>query len=740
MTRSRTTSTLLAALLTASIGSLLAVPTGCKSSNAETKTSTTESNTRHGKSWNYPVARRDGTVETLHGVPVADPYRWMEDQESDELAKWVEAENKVTNAYLERIPEREDIKARLTKLWNYERWGLPYKEGYRYFVSRNDGLQNQSVLYTMENLHDEPQVLLDPNTFSADGTMALSGTAVSPDARYIAYGVSDGGSDWQRWRVRDIETGEDLGEELRWVKFSGASWTKDGAGFYYSRYPEAGSGDEDLAGANFNQKLYYHRVGTPQSQDQLVYERPDNPKMGFGAGVTDDGRYVAIAVWEGSSRNNRYYYMDRDNPAAGVVRLLDENDAQYSMIGNDGPVFFFQTNFEAPLGRLIAIDTRNPAPSNWKTIIPETRDTLRGVNYVGGRFIAEYLQDAKSVVKVFETNGTFVRDVDLPGIGSAGGFSGDFDRSETFYSFSSFTTPSTVYRYDVSTGQSTIFKAPDLDWDPSRYTTEQVFYRSADGTRVPMFISYKKGTRRNGRNPTYLYAYGGFNIAITPRFSVPDAVWMEMGGVYAVPNIRGGGEYGKDWHEAGTKLRKQNVFDDFIAAAEYLIDNNWTSTPRLSIGGRSNGGLLVGAVMAQRPDLYGAAIPGVGVMDMLRFHKFTIGWAWTSDYGSPDDPTEFRALKAYSPYHNLHTGTSYPSTMVYTADRDDRVVPAHSMKFAAQLQHAHAGDDPVLIRIETRAGHGAGKPTSKRIEEWADLWSFLVEELEFTPNWPAGSN
>jgi len=703
---------------------MLAVPTGCQSSGAAAQ--------RDQGPWRYPHARRGDVVETLHGVRVADPYRWMENQESAELAAWIDAENEVTNAYLDRIPERDAINARLTELWNYERWGLPYKEGDRYFVSRNDGLQNQSVLYTMRSLDDEPRVLLDPNGFSADGTVALSGTAVSPDAKHIAYGVSDGGSDWQRWRVRDIETGQDLQDDLRWVKFSGASWTKDGKGFYYSRYPEPGSGEEDLAGANFNQKLYYHRVGTAQSQDKLIYERPDNPRMGFGAGVSEDGRYVMISVWEGSSRNNRYYYMDLHG-GGQVVRLLDENDAQYSFVGNDGAVFYFRTNQGAPMGRLIAIDSRRPERTNWRTVIPETRDNLRGVSLVGGRFIASYLQDAKSAVKVFETDGSYVRDVELPGIGSASGFGGDVDRSETFYSFSSYTTPSTVYRYDVATGDSDVFRAPDLDWDPDDFVTEQVFFRSKDGTKVPMFISYKKGTRRDGRNPTYLYSYGGFNVPLTPRFSVPDAVWMEMGGVYAVPNIRGGGEYGKEWHEAGTKLRKQNVFDDFVSSAEYLIDNRWTTTPRLSIGGRSNGGLLVGAAITQRPDLFGAALPGVGVMDMLRFHKFTIGWAWTSDYGSPDDPTEFRALKAYSPLHNIKNGVCYPPTMVYTADRDDRVVPAHSLKFAAQLQHSQGCDNPALIRVETRAGHGAGKPTSKRIEEWADLWSFLVEELEFTP-------
>ena len=684
--------------------------------------------------WEYPVARRGDTVDVLHGVSVADPYRWMEDQESDELAAWIEAENAVTGAYLDRIPEREEIQNRLTGLWNYERWGLPYKEGDRYFVTRNDGLQAQSVLHTMRTLDDEPRVLLDPNTFTADGTMALSGTAVSPDAKYIAYGVSDGGSDWQRWRVRDIETGEDLADDIRWVKFSGASWAKDGSGFYYSRYPEPGSGEEDLAGANFNQKLYFHRVGTPQSEDELVYERPDNPKMGFGAGVTDDGRYLAVSVWEGSSRNNRWYYRDL-HEGGEMVRLHDENDAQYSFVGNEGPVFFFRTNLDAPLGKLVAIDTRRPARASWKTVIPESSDTLRGVSHVGGRFIATYLKDARSVAKVYETSGAFVRDVEFPGIGSAFGFGGDVDRNETFFSFSSYTTPSTAYRYDVATGETELYWSPDIDWDPSRFTTEQVFFRSKDGTRVPMFISYKKGLRRDGRNPTYLYAYGGFNVTLTPGFSIPNAVWMEMGGIYAVPNLRGGGEYGKAWHEAGRKLQKQSVFDDFIAAAEYLIDNRWATTPRLSIGGGSNGGLLVGAVMTQRPELYGAALPGVGVMDMLRFHKFTIGWAWTSDYGSPEDPEEFKALHAYSPYHNLRRGTCYPPTMVYTADRDDRVVPAHSFKFAANLQWAQACDNPALIRIETRAGHGAGKPTAKRIEQAADMWSFLVEELEFTPKW-----
>lgn len=676
----------------------------------------------------YPQARKAEVVDDYHGTNVPDPYRWLEDADSPETREWIEAENKITFGYLEQIPDREEIRQRLTKLWDYEKFGIPFKQGGRYFFSKNDGLQNQSVIYTMKNLGDEPKVLIDPNKFSEDGTVALTSYAVSEDGKYAAYGLATAGSDWQEWRVRDIETGEDLDDHIEWVKFSGASWTHDNAGFYYSRYDEPAEG-EVLAGANYFQKLYYHRLGTPQSQDQLIYERPDEKRWGFGGGVTEDGKFLIIHVWQGTERKNGIFYRDLSSPGSEVVELLNEFDAEYDFVGNDGRTFWFRTDLDAPRARVIAINIDNPARANWKELIPESTDTLRGINVVNDTFIASYLKDAHTQVRMFNLNGEFARTVKLPGIGSASGFGGKRDYKETFYAYSSFTTPTTIYRYDMPSGKSEVFRRPDVDFNPDKFVTEQIFYQSKDGTRIPMFLVHKKGLKRNGNNPTYLYGYGGFNIAITPSFSISNLVWMEMGGILAIANIRGGGEYGKEWHEAGMKLTKQNCFDDFIAAAEWLIKNRYTSNKKLAIGGGSNGGLLVGACITQRPDLFAAALPAVGVMDMLRFHKFTIGWAWTSDYGSPENKEEFDALYAYSPLHNLKRGTSYPATMITTADHDDRVVPAHSFKFAAALQEAHTGENPVLIRIETKAGHGAGKPTSKIIEEAADKWAFLVREL-----------
>jgi len=694
----------------------------------ETTRRTAAANTGDAPALAYPDARRVEHYDTYHGVRVQDPYRWLENPDSPETRAWIEAQNAVTFAYLENIPARSDIEQRLTELWNYERYGMPFEEGGRYFFTRNSGLQDQSVLYVAEYLDGEPRVLLDPNTLSEDGTISLAGIAVSPDGEHLAYAISDGGSDWRTWRVRSVDTGEDLPDEIKWSKFSGASWDADGEGFYYSRYdaPRAGA---ELEGQNYYQKLYYHELGTEQSQDRLVYERPDQKEWGFNGSVTDDGDYLIITVWEGTSRKNRVYFRPLNLPEAPVVRLLDEADAQYSFIGNDGPTFFFRTDLDASRGRVIAIDINNPGRASWETVIPETEQTLQGVSYVGGHLVTTYLEDAKSAVDIFTTDGEFVREVGLPGIGSVGGFGGDADENETFYRFTSYTDPGAIYRYDIATGQSQLWRRPDVDFDSSQFVTKQVFYRSKDGTRVPMFITHKKGLVLDGSNPTLLYGYGGFNIPLTPGFNVANVPWLEMGGVYAVANLRGGGEYGEEWHQAGMKLNKQNVFDDFIAAAEWLIDEDYTSSEKLAISGGSNGGLLVGACMAQRPDLFGATLPAVGVMDMLRFNKFTIGWAWESDYGSPENPEEFEALYAYSPYHNLREGVAYPATMVTTADHDDRVVPAHSFKFAAALQHAHAGAEPVLIRIETRAGHGAGTPTSKQIEQAADRWAFLVREL-----------
>jgi prolyl oligopeptidase len=679
------------------------------------------------KTNNYPVARKSDQVDDYHGVKVADPYRWLEDLDSEETRKWVDEQNKLTFAYLGEIPARNTIKERLTKLWNFEKYGPPFKEGNRYFYTRNSGLQNQSVLYSVNSLDAQPEVLLDPNTLSADGTVALSGTAVSDDGKLLAYSLSASGSDWQEWKVRDVATGKDLTDHLKWVKFSGASWTSDGAGFYYSRYDEPKS--DSLKATNYFQKLYFHKLGTPQSEDVLVYERPDQKDWMFDGSVSKDGNYLIITVFQGTDVKTRVYYKDLRTKDAPVVKLLDDFDASYTFVGNEGTRLWFLTDVGAPRGKIIEIDSAQPDRNNWKILVPESKETLQAVTVVNHKLIANYLKDAYTQVKIFDTAGKFVREVEFPTIGSAEGFGGDPDDRETFYSFTGFTTPATIYRYDIETGKSTVFRQPKVDFNPANFETKQVFYSSKDGTKVPMFITYKKGLKLDGNNPTYLYGYGGFSVSLTPAFSVGVLVWMEMGGVFAQPNLRGGNEYGEDWHQAGMKLKKQNVFDDFIAAAEWLIANKYTSTPKLAISGGSNGGLLVGAALTQRPDLFGAALPAVGVMDMLRFQKFTIGWAWVSDYGSSDNADEFKALYAYSPLHNIKTGTKYPPTLVTTADHDDRVWPGHSFKFAAALQAAQAGSSPVLIRIETKAGHGAGKPTSKIIEESADRYAFLVRTL-----------
>ena len=676
----------------------------------------------------YPQTRQTNQVDDYHGTKVADPYRWLEDDNSPETRAWVEAENKITFGYLEQIPERKRIQQRLRQLWNYERFTVPFKEGGHYFFTKNDGLQNQGVLYTVDSLQGTPRVLLDPNKLSTDGTVALTGYAVTRDGNSMAYGIARAGSDWQEWRVRDVRTAQDLSDEIKWVKFSGASWTKDGKGFYYSRYDEPKPG-EQLKGVNYFQKLFYHVLGTPQSEDRLIYERRDHKDWGFGGSVTDDGHYLIINVSQGTDTRNRVYYKKLTQPDSAVVELLDDFDAEYRFIDNDGPRFWFRTDFEGPRGRVIEIDINKPDRANWKELIPQAAETLRGASVVHDEFVANYLKDAHSQIKIFSLAGKYRSEVELPGIGSAGGFGGKRKDTETFYSFTSFTTPGTIYRYDCKNHASTIFREPKVDCDASQFETRQVFYRSNDGTQVPMFITQKKGLKLDGSNPTLLYGYGGFNISITPGFSVPNLVWLESGGVYASANLRGGGEYGEEWHQAGMKLKKQNVFDDFIAAGEWLIANKYTSSPKLAIKGGSNGGLLVGACMTQRPELFGAALPAVGVMDMLRFHNFTIGWAWTSDYGSADNADEFQALYQFSPLHRLKPGTRYPATLVTTADHDDRVVPAHSFKFAARLQECQSGDQPVLIRIETRAGHGAGKPTTKLIEESADELAFLFHTL-----------
>ena len=689
----------------------------------------------------YPPTRKSDQVDNYHGTEVTDPYRWLEDLNSEETNAWVEAQNQLTLSYISEIPAREPLKERLTKLWNYEKYGIPFKQGNRYFYFKNDGLQNQSVLYTLTALDAEPTLLFDPNLLSEDGTIALSGLAISEDGQLMAYGLSTSGSDWNEWKVRNVETGEDFPDDLKWVKFSGASWTHDSQGFFYSRYDEPNEATK-LEDLNYYQKLYYHKLGTPQSEDILIYHRPDQKEWMFGAGVTEDGRYLIISIDRGTDPKNLIYYKDLQTPDSPVVELISEFEANYSFIDNEGSIFWFRTDLAAPRGRVIAIDINKPTPPNppllrgekgmregWQEVIPQTDETLESVGLLNNQFVADYLKDARSSIKIFDLEGSFVREVELPGIGSAGGFGGKRYDTETFYSFTSFTIPTTIYRYDMVSGKSTLFRQPKVDFNPNEYETKQIFYTSKDGTSVPMFITHKKGLQLDGNNPTLLYGYGGFNVSLTPSFSVSRLVWMEMGGVYALPNLRGGGEYGEEWHQAGTKLNKQNVFDDFIAAAEWLINHQYTQPEKLAIAGGSNGGLLVGACMTQRPELFGAALPAVGVMDMLRFHKFTIGWAWCSDYGSPENPEEFQALSAYSPLHNLKTGTAYPATLISTADHDDRVFPAHSFKFAAALQAAHGGEKPVLIRIETKAGHGAGKPTSKIIEELADEWAFLVLSL-----------
>ena len=682
----------------------------------------------------YPPTRKGDVVDDYHGTKVADPYRWLEDVDSPETRAWVEAENQVTFAYLGQIPERERIRRRLTELWDYPKYGAPFKKGGRYFFFKNSGLQNQSVLYTQGSLTAEPRVLLDPNTLSADGTVALSILALSEDGRAMVWGTSGSGSDWQEFHVRDVATRQDRSDRLKWIKFSSAAWTHDGLGFFYSRYPEPAAGADPLLDVNRDQKVYYHRLGADQSADRLIYERPDHPDWGFGVEVSADGRYAVYSVWLGTDRRNRVYYQDlgdakRPKLEAPVVHLLDDFDAAYEFVGNDGPVFYFSTDQDAPRKRIIAVDTRRPERASWREVVPQAPDVLEGVQIIHNTFVARYLHDAYSQLRLFALDGKPLGEVPLPTLGSIVQVSGERRDTEMFYAFTSFLYPTTIFRHDFTTGRSSIFKAPEIALDPSVYETVQVFYRSKDGTRVPMFLTYKKGLKKDGSNPTYLYGYGGFTVNLTPGFSIGVLAWLEMGGVYAQPILRGGAEYGEEWHQAGMLERKQNVFDDFIAAAEYLIAERYTSPPKLAIGGGSNGGLLVGAVLNQRPELFGAAVPAVGVMDMLRFHKFTIGWAWVTEYGSADSVAQFPFLYRYSPLHNLKPRTQYPATLIPTADHDDRVVPGHSFKYAAALQAAQAGPAPVLIRIETKAGHGAGKPTAKIIEEQTDRWAFLVRNL-----------
>lgn len=673
----------------------------------------------------YPKTNTVDQVDEYHGIKVSDPYRWLENPDSPESRAWIEAQNRVTFDYLSKIPQREAIEKRLTELWNYEKYSAPFKRGNRYFYYKNDGLQNQSVLYVATSVNDPGKVLLDPNKLSTDGTVALNGLSISDDGKLMAYGLSTGGSDRTEWRVRNVETGQDLPDVLTPARQGVSSWTKDGSGFFYSRFPQQGTGTE-LRDVTEFQKLYYHKLGTPTTQDVLIYERPDDKELFVGGGVTDDGRYLVIYVGKGTSPKNMLYYKDLSKADSPIVPIVDVIDADYTVVGNDGATFFLRTDKGASRSKLVAYNLEN---KQWRDLVPEAAETLNGVSFINNQFVANYMKDASTQIRIYDINGKFVRNVDLPGLGIAGGFGGEREDTETFYTFSSFNAAPTIYRYDMRTGKSEVFRQAKVAFNPADYEVKRVFFTSKDGTKVPMFITHKKGLRLDGSNPTLLYSYGGFNVPMTPGFSVSNLVWLEMGGIYAQPSIRGGSEYGETWWKAGTKLQKQNVFDDFIGAAEYLIKEKYTSPQKLAISGGSNGGLLVGAVLNQRPDLFGAALPAVGVMDMLRFHKFTIGWAWTSDYGSPDNAEEFAAIYKYSPLHNIKKGAKYPAVMVTTADHDDRVVPAHSFKYAATLQAAQGGDAPVLIRIETKAGHGAGKPTAKIIEEQADKWAFLVKNL-----------
>lgn len=675
----------------------------------------------------YPKPRKVEQTDDYHGTKISDPFRWLENTDSPETRAWIEAQNKITSDYLSKIPERGSIERRLTELWNYERYSAPSKRGNRYFFTKNDGLQNQSVLYVSESLNSTPRVLLDPNKLSADGTISLSGWSITDDGKLMAYGLASAGSDRTEWKVMNIETGEHLADVLPPARQGISSWTKDGKGFFYSRFPQEKTGTE-LRDASFNQKFYFHHLGTPMSEDVLIYERPDDKELFVGGRVSDDGRWLILTAAKGTARRNMVFFKDLEDKNAKVQPLVDKNEAAFNFIDNIGTKFYFRTDKDAPNGKVVAVDVAEQNKT-WRDVVAEARESLGGVNLINNQFVANYLKDAYTQIRIYDLEGKLVRSVELPGIGAASGFGGEREDTETFYTFTSFTAPPTIYRYDLKTGKSEVFRQAKVNFNPSDFEVKQVFYTSRDGTRVPMFVAHKKGLKLDGNNPTLLYGYGGFTSAQTPNFSVPNLVWMEMGGVYALANIRGGSEYGKAWHEGGIKLKKQNVFDDFIAAGVWLIANKYTNPARLAAEGRSNGGLLVGAVVNQRPDLFGAAVPHVGVMDMLRFHKFTIGWAWTSDYGSPDNAEEFAAIYKYSPLHNIKPGTKYPAVLVTTGDHDDRVAPGHSFKYAATLQESNISDRPILIRIDTNAGHGGGKPVAKLIEEHADKLAFLVKEL-----------
>jgi len=674
----------------------------------------------------YPETRKDTTVQDDYfGTKISDPYRWLENDTTAETKKWVAAENKVTFGYLEQIPFRAKIKTRLTEIWNYPKYSTPFKEGGYYFFYKNDGLQNQSVLYFHKQLSDDPKVLIDPNKLSPDGTTSLSGFSVSKDGKYAGYSLSEGGSDWQTIYVMTLADQKNTTDKIKWVKFSGISWYQDG--FFYSRFPEPRG--SELSTANSFQKLYYHKMGTEQSEDLLVYEDSKNPLYGHYGGVSEDERWLIMVSTTGTYGNTLKVKDLKKGLTAPWITIVDDFNNETNVVDNEGDDIFLMTNIDADKYRVVKVNTANPDRKNWVTVIPQDENVMTGISNIGGKWIASYIKDASSLIKVYDHSGKYLNDVELPTRGTVGGFGGKKSETESFYVFTSFNMPPTIYKYDTYKNTSEIFRKSEMKFNSDDYVVKQEFYESKDGTKVPMFIVHKKGIKQNGKNPTLLYGYGGFDISILPSFQVQLIAFLEKGGVYAVANLRGGGEYGQEWHKAGMLLKKQNVFDDFIAAAEFLIEKKYTNSNKLAIHGRSNGGLLVGACMTQRPELFKVALPAVGVLDMLRYHQFTIGHAWAVEYGSSDNEEDFKNLIKYSPLHNVKKGTTYPSTMILTADHDDRVVPAHSFKFAATLQANHTGDNPVLIRIDTKAGHGAGKSTTMAIEEWADIWAFTMFNL-----------
>jgi prolyl oligopeptidase len=675
----------------------------------------------------YPPARKDATVDIYHGIEVADPYRWLEDADSAETLEWVTKQNKLTFSFI-ATAAREKIKARLTELWDYPKYSSPSKEGGRYFFWKNDGLQNHFVFYMQEALESKARIVINPNLLSEDGTIAVTTKTVSKDGTIVAYGLSSSGSDWQEVKIRNIDSGRDSDEKLKWCRYAGIAWKHDNEGFFYDRFPEPDTvAAEDRYKYN---RVYWHTLGTDQSEDRLIYERPDNKELGFAPSITEDGKFLILHVYHGTDVKNRVYYQPVESPAA-FIRLLDDADARYDFIGNVDSLFYFHTDLNAPRGRIIAIDIDNPSRENWREILPERTDVIDYVAFANNHFVVAYLQDVHHKLEIYDTGGTYVRDIPLPTIGTARGLSGKQFDTEMFFSFTSFLFPPTVYRYDFISDEVTVFREPQIDFDASGYETRQVFYHSKDGTRIPMFITHRKGIGLDGNNPTLLYGYGGFSISLRPSFSTSVITWLEQGGIYAVANLRGGGEYGESWHEAGMLDKKQNVFDDFIAAAEWLIDNKYTNPKKLAIRGGSNGGLLTAACMLQRPELFGAVVCGVPVTDMLRYHKFTIGRYWAPDFGNAEaSREEFEYLYAYSPLHNVKSGVEYPPILVTTADTDDRVVPSHAKKFVATLQGQAWGKNPILLRVETKAGHGSGKPTTKRIEALTDVYAFLFKILD----------